>query len=243
MIGSNLFFRFNDLINFNLSNQDKIYINRIFYQGLVESLFNLIPWIKIKIDGIKNLKNIDLKKKNYIFICNHVSFLDNFILTQILGYIKNYHYSEFIGAGFINKWWIVGKVFKGLGMLSIEFIDNDPNLKNQYSKESVSKLTTNCIQKLNDNHSLWLFPEGRLNDNPKILNEIRGGAFKFQQKTGVPIIILGMKNVNKIWERNGYPTGLGEIKVKIFDKPRIYTDIETYRKDVKNTIETWINSQ
>ena len=63
MIGSNLFFRFNDLINFNLSNQDKIYINRIFYQGLVESLFNLIPWIKIKIDGIKNLKNIDLKKK------------------------------------------------------------------------------------------------------------------------------------------------------------------------------------
>ncbi|VVU95337.1 Acyltransferase [seawater metagenome] len=245
MITANLFFHFNDFINYKKSLKDRININRTFYIEMASLFFNALFWIKIEIENEDKLSFLDFKKNNYIILSNHISYLDNFIITNVLKKIKNYQNCEFIGDSTILNWFIVGKVFKGLGMIEIKFEKDNKKERleqNKYCKESVNKLKEDCIKALKEGKNLWFFPEGRCNNHPNKLNQIRGGAFNFQQTTKVPILLVALKNNEKVWANKGYPTGSSKIQVKFFDNPRIYNTVELYRNDIKNSIETWINN-
>ncbi len=240
MSGSNLYFRYNRLINYNKTNLEIIKSNRDFYSYFISFLLKFLFWIKIEIENEKEFKNIDLEKQNLIIISNHISYLDTFILTSLFPKIKNCSKCDFIGMESIFNWFLVGYVFKNLGMISVKFEKSTQKGINKYSKKSVILANQKCINTLKKGNSLCMFPEGQCNYNPSQLNQIRGGAFKYQQETNTPIKIFAMKNNNLIWPNKGYPCGSSTIYIKIFDGTYNFNNIEEYRKTIKDKIESWL---
>ena len=60
-------------------------------------------------------------------------------------------------------------------------------------------------------------------------------------ETNVPILLVGLKNNEKAWPNKGHPFGTTVLNVKLLDSPRNYSTIESYREDIKNSIENWLN--
>ena len=74
------------------------------------------------------------------------------------------------------------------------------------------------------------------------MNEIRSGAYNFSVNNDVPIKIIAIKGVDKIWKRNCHPTGYGTISVKIFEPIYNFDNIENYRKTIRTTIENYLKN-
>ena len=237
---SYFYFRFINIFYSNLNFKKQFKIKRNFYTNLFVFLFNLIFWIKIEIDMDEN-DEIDLKENNYIFVSNHVSYLDNFILLFLSKKFKNNHYGKFVGMEKILSWPIIGYVFKELGLIPIKMLE-DINNSNNYCEESKKKLKKDCNRLLINKYSLFLFPEGRLNDNPKKLNKIFSGAYYFSKNTNTKIKLIGLKNIEKIWPKYKHPIGSGTIKIKLFKKDYKFNNLENYKKEIRNNLENWLNS-
>ena len=147
-----------------------------------------------------------------------------FIIFKILGYKK----SSDLGA----------YIFSKLGMIPIEY-----NKDNSYNKKSVEKVYSSVYENLEKKNTILLFPEGQLNDNPKIMNKIKSGAFNFSKKTNTPIKIVALKGIEKIWPKHKFPTGYGTISVKLFDNEYSFDNIEDYKKTVRYQIENFIKNK
>ena len=241
MLLTYIFIFFNNLINFKMNIKKLQKIKKIFYAKLGAFLFKFVFWISIEVEGRKILRELNLKKDKFIIISNHISFIDSFILLNLINDFKDLDKIYIIGMHKIIEWPIVGYVLKNTGMIFIKFLKSNNN-ENKYSSESVLELKNNCIELLNNGNSLMLFPEGRCNKNPLELNQIRGGAYEFQKETNTPIKIIAMKGNNKIWPYNGYPTGYGKIKIKIFINNFLFKNIYEYRMIIKKSIEDWLNN-
>ena len=195
---------------------------------------SLLFWIKIKVEG----KKIDLSKKNYVIVSNHVSYLDTFIISNFIKQKTiNSDKLRLIGMAPLLKIPIVGYIFSKLGMIPVEY-----NKDNSYNKESVEKVYSSVYENLEKKNTILLFPEGQLNGNPKIMNKIKSGAFNFSKKTNTPIKIVALKGIEKIWPKHKFPTGYGTISVKLFDNEYSFDNIEDYKKTIRYQIENFIKN-
>jgi len=213
-------------------------IKRNIFTNIFLSLFKLIFWIQIDIDS---QYIIDLKKEKYLFLCNHISFMDLFLLVFLSSKFKNKHLCKFVGMQKIFDWMIAGYVLKELGMIPIKMLP-DKNNQNQYCEESKKLLKLRCKEELIKGNSIFIFPEGRLNNNPLKLNKIHSGAYYLSKETNTPIKFIGLKNVHKIWKRNDHPIGLGKINIKIFEKKYDFSNDREFKNEFKKTIELWIKN-
>ena len=167
---------------------------------------------------------------------------------------KLYYDSEFIC---INE----GQFFKNLKDFCVNGANNDNKiiyvcgLDGDYKQEkfgdmidlipvcdSVKKLYSSVYSHINNKDTILMFPEGKINENPSIMNKIRGGAFNFSKEPETPMRIIALKGIDNIWRKNGHPTGSGTIIVKLFDDEYIFDNIEDYRKTVRYVIENYINN-
>lgn len=236
---TNLLIRWNEIYYRNLSENEKLKINRNTYVSTISFFFKFLFWIKIKLYS----KEIDLKKNNYVMVANHTSYFDMFVLTKLFHKnVKNYHNCRIIGMERLFSYPIIGYVLKKIKMIPIKFKPTRDDEKNKYDEASVQKLVNTVNDSLKKKKSIVLFPEGRLNDNPKIMNEIRNGAYNFSKNNDVPIKIIAIKGVDKVWKRNCHPTGYGTISVKIFDPNYNFDNIENYRKTIRTTIENYLKN-
>ena len=231
---SYLFFRFTSILNLNKKEE----INREFFSNLFKILFYLVFWIDI---NIFINQTIDLRIKKYIFVCNHISYLDIFVLIFLSSKFKNNHLCKFVGMEKINDWIIIGYVIKEMGMIPIKLLQASKDI-NKYCEESKIKFKKKCIEEINKGYSLFIFPEGRLNKNPSILNNIHSGAYYFSNLTNTPIKFIGLKNINKIWKMSSHPSGYGSIDVKIFDEDYYFSNSANFKNEFKKKIEFWINN-
>lgn len=220
-------------------NKNNLELKRNIFTNIFLFLFKSIFWIQIDIENQQKI--IDLKKEKYLFLCNHISFMDLFLLIFLSSKFKNKHLCKFVGMQEIFDWLFVGYVLKELGMIPIKMLPNKNN-QNQYCEESKKLLKERCKQELINGNSIFMFPEGRLNDNPLKLNKIHSGAYYLGQETNTPIKIIGLKNVDKIWKRYKHPTGSGKINIKIFDKNYNFKDNNEFKNEFRRIIEYWVKN-
>jgi 1-acyl-sn-glycerol-3-phosphate acyltransferase len=226
--GNYMYFRFINLIK----NDTTTHCRKIF--GLTNHmLIKCCPWIKTNF--IKN--KINLKKQNLIVTSNHISYIDPIVLTSyFFSNIENFENIQLICYEEILSWSIIGYILKSLGSIPIKF-KNDT----QYDQHSVQDMYKESISCLQNNGSILILPEGRLNENPKKLNKIRGGAYWLSKLTGTPICIIGMRGNDKIWSKIGNPVGSGIIDIECLEDNIVFETIEEYKIKWHNRVETFVN--
>lgn len=221
----------NQLLLKNLNT--KIYIDSITY--FIEMLY----WIKFRYKG----KKIDLAKEPLIIISNHVSYFDFFLYTKIMKDMTiNYDRISVVGIAILYKFPILGYILNNVNFMPIKVI----RLKNdeqKFNKESVKNLYSLIEHYLQTKRSIILFPEGRINDNPNKLRKFNLGAFNISKKHNIPIKIMALKNVEKIWKKGDFPSGSGTIDIYLHDNDFIFEDKDEYRKKSKEIIQNFLISK
>ena len=111
----------------------------------------LLRLFNVKVIVNKNLKNI-LRKKNYLIVSNHISWLDIFIINSICPVI-------FVSKHSVSKWPFIGWLAVATNTI---FINRN---KMSNIKEIIKKIEYN----LENKGSIFIFPEGTATDGLSVL--------------------------------------------------------------------------
>ena len=151
-------------------------------------LFNLLNEFALESMRIKLVvKNKELVNKNqkYIMVCNHVSDFDSMIISD---------YFNKMPLGWVSKEEnlkipVLGNILYKYGYCSVNRKDDKKALKQ----------ILDCIKFIKDNDiSYGVFPEGTRNKSADTVLPFRSGSLKISQKTGCPILVMSIKNTQKI---------------------------------------------
>ncbi len=182
----------------------------------------LIIFTKIEIKGLDNINKID-KFGGVIFVSNHSSQLDAFILTTSLPLLSRFipiYYvtrgKNFYNESIFRKLFYGGFIFGVMGGQSINEGTND-----------YGKSLSNHISLLKTGKSVCIFPEGGITKNGQ-LNKPHGGVSylaEITHSTVIPVGIYGAYNIS--------PKDFFMMKRKIiirFDVPITYGKLRKYAK-------------
>lgn len=173
----------------------------LFYILFVICFIPLILMFPIKRIGKKNLN--ELKGKNYIISCNHMSGLDPVMLDIALKK-KNY----FLGKIELFKSKFKGWFLKKIGGVPVDRKNVDPS-----SIKTIFKLIKN-------KKNIAIFPQGTRTKSPEILNgEAKDGVSMFSIRTNTPVVPMMYDRKIKFFR-----------KTKLLIGKPIYPD-ETRKKD------------
>lgn len=141
-------------------------------------------FIDIKIIGRENLSRV----RSAVFVCNHQSMLDIFMLLGYTG--KN--------AGFLAKKQVVWIPVIGILLLLFGHILVDRSNPRK-SLESVQR----CIKAINKGWSIFIFPEGTRTKNGEI-GPFKSGSMKIPLRTGAPVIPLTLTGIFKVMPKKTF---------------------------------------
>lgn len=153
----------------------------------------LFPWLRPMTRKIEGKDNIP-QKGNFIFVANHQSSLDHWLITMVLQ--KRYREVSFLGA------------MEGLrGYLQSRLL--------YYVSETVSidrgeinreKILAKMEELLSQGRIIVIYPEGTCNTSNELLRG-KSGAAELALKAGVPIVPFGIERVSrfKIFVKVGKP--------------------------------------
>ncbi len=204
LVGGSLFFLFlvlSFLMNF-------IFPHRVmdpFVKWMLRNILRLI-FIRVKTEGTEHLQ----KGKSYLYLPNHVSFLDIPLFGGFLpGFLRG------LEADRQHKWPVYGWAMKRLGNITID---------RSSARSSMTSLNK-AAEYLNDNCSILLFPEGgRTSDGQ--LRPFKKLPFLMAKQAKaeiVPVAMIGMfeiNNKNSMWVHPGTIT-------LVFGEPISAETIET----------------
>ena len=178
---------------------------------------------RIKINGNENI-NPD---KSYIFVANHQSMFDIFL---IYGYLNAKF--KWIMKQEIRKTPLLGKACESMGHI---FVDRSSPMRAQKSLEEAKD------RLLQGSNSVFLFPEGTRSTNGKI-GRFKRGAFTIARDLHLPIIPVTISGAYNVLPKNGWYITPGKITMTIhqpIDTTNLSDDNLNEMIDlVKNTIES-----
>lgn len=119
-------------------------------------------------------KNI-IKNRPYVFVANHVSMIDIFLLVSVL----NNNPLVFIGKKELEQIPVFGFLYKKTMIL----VDRSSN-------ESKKRVFAETRKKLQSGTSLCIFPEGTVPDIDVKLAPFKHGAFTIAIEHKIPIVVL-----------------------------------------------------
>lgn len=131
--------------------------------------------IRVKKEGLENLD----KNTHYVFMGNHLSYADIFVLLNIF----SDRLFLFMAKKELFKIPFFGFALKKIGMIPIERGDHKDGLKSLLS----------AAKKISEGYSVLLFPEGTRSSDGR-LGDFKRGAFVLAGRTGnkiAPFIIKG----------------------------------------------------
>ena len=191
--------------------------------GRLVHLFAAVPWAKVilrvaglngKVSGKENI-NPD---KTYIFMSNHQSFVDIFVLLASIP--KDF---KFIMKKELMDIPILGPAMKRAGYMEIE--RDDP-------RESIKQLNR-AIEKIKNGTSVLIFPEGTRSPDGNMLPFKKGG-FYIALRSGCDIVPTYIKDTNLIAPKGSWTMKKGEYKF-IIGKPVCVKDYS--KKDIDKLIQ------
>jgi 1-acyl-sn-glycerol-3-phosphate acyltransferase len=163
-----------------------------------------IPWARTILWGnsntvkVQGLEALDTAKA-YVFIPNHVSFFDIFVLLAYLPV----HF-KFIFKEEIMRVPILGTAMKRAGYISIA-----------RSSPAKSRLTIkNAIEMAKKGTSLVIFAEGTRSTDGH-LQPLKRGAFQLALSSGCPIIPVAIKGTHAIMPKGSFTLKKGAITLKL----------------------------
>jgi 1-acyl-sn-glycerol-3-phosphate acyltransferase len=162
------------------------------------------PWSKIILwgSGVKvearGLERIE-SEKSYIFIPNHTSFFDIFVL---LGYLP-------VDFKFIFKKEIMRVPLLGFAMRRAGYISIDR------SSPAKARLSLNqAIDKIKNGASIVIFAEGTRSRDGH-LQPLKRGAFRMAIASGSPVVPVAIKGAHEIMPKGSFTIKKGVIKLHI----------------------------
>ena len=178
---------------------------------------------RIKIIGNENID----PNKSYIFVANHQSMFDIFL---IYGYLNAKF--KWIMKQEIRKTPLLGKACESMGHI---FVDRSSPMRAQKSLEEAKD------RLLQGSNSVFLFPEGTRSANGKI-GRFKRGAFTIARDLHLPIIPVTISGAYNVLPKNGWYITPGKITMTIhqpIDTTNLSDDNLNEMIDlVKNTIES-----
>ena len=147
--------------------------------GWLVSLFCLFPVRTIN-------GNITDKKKAYIFVSNHNSYLDS--VAAVIAVPQSF---KPLGKVEMNKIPIFGMIYRRLVIM----IDRK-------SQENRKKCEADLRNELRGGQSILIFPEGTMNRGTNPLAEFYDGAFRIAIETQTPIAPMVITNARHLFPRN-----------------------------------------
>lgn len=133
--------------------------------GAVVFIFTLVPLVTKR-----NFKQE--KGKPYVFVANHGSYLDIPVM-----YLLTKGNVSFLGKASLGKVPLFGYLYKRLHIL----VDRK-------TRDSKIEAVERCRQKLEQGHSIIIFPEGTIPKEAPVLHDFKDGAFKLAIEKQIPII-------------------------------------------------------
>lgn len=178
---------------------------------------------RIKVVGNENIN----PEKSYIFVANHQSMFDIFL---IYGYLNAKF--KWIMKQEIRKTPLLGKACESMGHI---FIDRSSPMRAQKSLEAAKE------RLLQGNNSIFLFPEGTRSANGKI-GRFKRGAFTIARDLHFQIIPVSISGAYNVLPKKGWFITPGKITMTIhqpIDTSNLNEDnLNETIDQVKNIVES-----
>lgn len=147
-----------------------------------------------------------LPDKTALYVGNHRSYFDilttHVTLNRPVGFVAK---AEMTRVPFLAQW------MQNIGCLFLDRKDNKKALKTII--EGVKMLKEEQV-------SLYIFPEGTRGHTDE-MTPFKRGSFKMAEKSGVPIIPIGIVNSDKVFENNGPFRKIRATKVYLKDRKSV----------------------
>lgn len=181
--------------------------------------FLLFVWgIRVKVHN----KNLIDPNGQYIYICNHRSYLD-----AILGGAVVPNFLKFLGKAEILHWPILGFLMKHF---YVPVWRKDKAHRSWSMTEMQERIKTGC--------SFFICPEGTCNVGEEFFTRFYDGAFKLSIETKISIVPLTFINCGELMPRNNLLLMPGRVEVywhqPILSDEINYDNIEEIKERVKN---------
>jgi acyl carrier protein len=160
------------------------------------NILSSLTGTKIMIHGQENLPAHD---KQCIFVSNHASYLDVYVLTAVLG-----RPLSFIAKAELKTKTIICILLKRIGTLFVERFDQRQGIED-------ARVIT---EKGGGGRSLFFFPEGTFMRMPGLL-PFRMGAFTSAVRLGIPVIPVAVRGTRSILRAGSWYPRHGSIAVTV----------------------------
>ena len=176
--------------------------------------------VKVKVTGYENFD----RKKQYIVVCNHTSWLDvPIVISKLPKTFQMVLLAEKAGAfqaKFLKK--IIEK-----GQLDIIEVD-------RADKKSRLKGLRVILKKAKDGYPIVIFPEGRINPDNSKLYPFFTGVFFIARQSQIPILPIYIRGTEKIYFRRRINVNFGTpIEIENGETERDIA-IKTYKHLLEN---------
>jgi 1-acyl-sn-glycerol-3-phosphate acyltransferase len=176
----------------------KSIITQKFTAFWASTLFITYPYLRVKVLGKENL----IKDKACVYMSNHSSMLDIFLLFKIHSNLIWVSKKENFKAP------ILGWVMKLNQYISVDRLD----------PKRLNKMMSNCSKALEKGSPIMIFPEGTRSKTGEILG-FRDGGFRVAINNKVPIVPVVMYGAAEVLPKNGFivPARKTVVKIKVLE--------------------------
>lgn len=160
-------------------------------------------------------------KENYVFVANHTSMMDIMTVLTVL----KHHPIVFVGKAELGKIPIFGRIYKRICIL----VDRS-------SMKSRAQVIPNAMEKLNQDLSIFIFPEGGVSDDTSIvLDKFKDGAFNIAIETQTPIAVLAIEGLKEMFPFDWFKGHPGKVKVTLLEViPTEGKNIKEHKNEIKD---------
>jgi len=173
--------------------------------------------VRLNVNGLSNING----KGPFIFVSNHRSYLDIWVLLAAIPYSF-----RFVAKKSLFSWPFIGWHLQRSGHIPID----------RANSKAAAKLLLNAVQKVKDGTNIVIFPEGSRSESDT-LGEFKRGAFTLAARSGATIIPVILKNTATLFPSKGLWVYPGSVEVNIL--PPVDTGSFGHKKDEELMAHTW----
>jgi 1-acyl-sn-glycerol-3-phosphate acyltransferase len=173
-------------------------------RSLERRLAQMVLWAfgqRISVDAFG-----DLPPRARVWIFNHSSFLDAFIIAAVIP-----DFVRAVGAHYHFKWPLWGWLLRKRRIIPVVRSDHDRALAAIKAGEQV----------LSEGDALIVAPEGTRSMDGELL-PFKSGAFHAAMNTGADIVVVAIEGAHQAWPRGSWRIVPSTIRIKFFYMPHQY---------------------
>lgn len=192
-------------------------------------LLRLIPFTRVQIINDGGEKNGKLVNDPSIWVCNHSSMIDVFILMATIRRNRPIKviYWKGLEANPVTRW-----LFKSCGFIPVQMAANGSGVKNEYDRSSFKEMLKSVKKAFEEGFDLGVLPEGQLNPTPENgLLEVYPGAYTLSKMSRMPIRMAALYGTHHLWHPlHGMKPTSRNVKLRIHSKPLNFKSSEQFIK-------------